>query len=168
VNLRLRRRHRWLIAGLAAALPVAVVASLASRRPGIVAGELPRDVMAGAGHSWHPLSDREVLMDGVIVQTRLLSDRLEPGRLAVELTPARDLREPDPLIYWSPDPVGPGGPLPATAFLLGSLAGTHSHLFALPTEAADRDGILVLYSLGHQRIGGTASLATQSLLKPAP
>jgi len=162
---RLRRRHRRLILGLVLVLPAGFAWSVASRRPVAAAHELPTALAEPAPAGGRVLAVRDILLGPVILKTRLLADSAS-RRLTLELTPATDPREPDPLVYWSPEAPEPesGAGIPPEAVLLGSLVGTRTRSFSLPAEAAARDGSLLLYSLGHQSVLGAATMQTQSLL----
>jgi len=165
MNRRLRHRHRWMVLGLALVLPAAFSWTLASRRLDPGTGQLPA-VLADppAGHG-QVLAVREFLLGSVIVNSRLMADSAS-RQMTLEITPRTDPREPDPLLYWSPEApeAESGSGVPPDAVLLGSLRGTRTRSFPLPKDAATRDGSLLLYSLGHQSVLGAATLPTQSLL----
>lgn len=165
---RLRRRHRTIIVGLCLLVPPAYALSLATRHPEALTTRLPLALSDPAAPPWQVLAVRQVLVGKIVLSTRLLADSASPRHLVLELAPVTDPREPDPLVYWSPDPAPSQGGLPAGAFLLGHLAGTRIRSFALPADAVGREGRVVLYSLGHQRLIGEFALATTSLLGTGP
>ena len=70
------------------------------------------------------------------------------------------LKVPDLLVYWHMGDA-PSDQLPDNGFLLGSLAGTDVHQYVLPDTALHVDGQLILYSLAHQEVVGTAGLSSK-------
>jgi len=165
MNHRLRQRHRWMVLSLALVLPAAFFWTVSSRRLDAGIHQLPAALADPPPGRGEVLAVRDILLGSTIVNSRLLLDSAS-RQLTLEITPRTDPRQPDPLLYWSPEAPEPesGAGVPPDAVLLGSLVGTRTRSFPLPREAATEDGSLLLYSLGHQSVLGAASLPTQSLL----
>lgn len=139
----LRRRHLWMVAGMAAVVAPLALAALASRpaaplQPGLPVG-LVAPPAAAAG-------------EGVELPTSppLMLRPAAAGTLVAEA--ASPLEGADLLLYWAP--VEAGAAL-ADAYLLGPVRGGERQLFALPEESTGRAGSVVLYSLGHGEVVAT-------------
>ena len=78
----------------------------------------------------------------------------QAGHHLMRLQLDRSAQRPDLLLYWSQDP--PARTLPQNALLLGSVPDTHSRVYQLPDSSWT--GHLILYSLGHQELLGSAPL----------
>ncbi|MEM8993891.1 MAG: hypothetical protein AAGF23_03755 [Acidobacteriota bacterium] len=149
----LRRRHRWMMVGLTAGLPVLLAASLVDR-PGMPSGDLPGELLASA--SGQALAGGEV----AFTEHRGSVTRFED---ALQLELASGLRAPDVLAYWSSTAADPSAGLPRDARLLGAVDPARANLYAV--DAAD-SGHLVLYSLGHQTVVDSAALGAVAGFDP--
>lgn len=149
---RLRRRHLRLVTGVAVIAAAGVVAALAARP------EWPLAPAPAAPATAVPMGEWEGLWEGAELTTRLAADAAGTLRLDLDLDldATGDPAVPDPLVYWSPEPAQPGGPLPAGSVLAGALVDGRARGLGLPPDAAG--GTLVLYSLAHQRVVATATL----------
>ena len=88
------------------------------------------------------------------MRTEFYSDSNRPGEIDVVLTSAKDLNEPDLLLYWSVDSPS-GDSLPSTARLVGPF--TAGKPFVLPLSG-DQSGYLVLFSLAHETVFDAAKV----------
>ncbi|MFQ5349130.1 MAG: hypothetical protein ACE5EG_01665 [Thermoanaerobaculia bacterium] len=133
----LRRRHLWLVAGVAAIAAPLYLAALAARPAPVVEPALP-DGLA------EPLA--ATMGEGVELPTTppIYLRPLAGG--AVEATADGFVEGADLLLYWAP---AEGSRSLAEAHLLGALRGGERQQLRLPAEAAGVSGVLVLYSLGH-------------------
>ena len=141
---RLRSRHRATFVFLALALPVGLGLALTSRKS-VPPGEIAAQASLGV-----PARDETVKLGAIELRLRLWNTGAGNSRV-LELTPRRDPELPDVLVYWSASEETTG--LPAQSVLLGSLAGTQSRRFALPSDV--RGGRLYLYSLAHQELAAS-------------
>lgn len=92
-------------------------------------------------------------VDGLDLGIQLSSE--DDGQV-VDLYPGPETLAPDVLVYHSASAAGAGGDLPEDALLLGSLAGLEPRRFSLPSDRSA--GHVILYSLGHARLMGSAPL----------
>ena len=152
----LRRRHRLWTSALALLLPLGLILGLLSRTPPAIQEDVPQAVLPALADEGRLVWEREDLWSKAEITTRL---RSSASGAAVELAPRVDLRLPDVLVYWSL--ADSDGSLPDDAHLIGRLDGTRPGRFALPPAAGAGRGRLYLYSLGHQELVDSASLAEQ-------
>ena len=138
----LRRRHRRTMVALAVLVPAGFWLGIAARPdwPGGAAAAAP-DAAGMEAEGMEPLEGLGLLA--------------AVGPRTLELLPTEDLQRPDVLVYLSGEP-GPHAALPADAHLLGGLKGLEPRAFPLPDGASTRT--LVLFSLGHQEVVGSAPL----------
>ena len=144
---------------LAILLPVGIAAALNARIP-IAINEVS---LAPIG----PAAPPEAALDaadrwqGAELNCRVWPATSERATL-VELSAAEDLALPDVLIYWSATE-GEGTSLAGDEFLIGSFFGKRTQRFALPAAAHSGvdgpTGKLILYSLAHNRVVASASIA---------
>ena len=139
----LRRRHPWMIGAVALVAGPLFLAALAVRPDFPVQEELPAGLDGPAA---------TVVGDGVGVGVGVELATTPPIRLqplpagGVEATAEAPVEGADLLLYWAP---AVGSREPADAYLLGALRGGERQLFHLPEAAAEKPGVLILYSLGH-------------------
>lgn len=133
----LRRRHLWLVGGVAAIVAPIYLAALATRPAPAVQESLPAALAEGGATgtgeavelpTTPPIQVRPVA--GGAIETR--ADGFVDGA--------------DLLLYWT---AAEGSRSLAEAHLLGALRGGERQLFDLPGTAAVTPGVLILYSLGH-------------------
>ncbi len=145
---RLRRNHFRAVFFLAAFLLAALPAAWRAYAPpprSIPPAPL-RDTTAEASEVWRS----GALFKTFAIQTRLLRSS---ERWLIELEPREDPLQPDVLVYWAAGASGAPDALPPAAQFLGRLAGTQVRSFALPSGSGmNPDGVLLLYSLGHQQV----------------
>lgn len=162
----LRRRHRWITMALAVGLPIAFIAGLAVRKPIPTTENAPSALMAPPDIVFSQLLfDKSDLWANLKITTRLYADQQPARQLAVELHPQDDLKAPDLLVYWHPEPAVQTEQLPDEAYLLGALAGTQMGRFILPAPALTQEGSLILYSLAHQKIIATTTLPARQFME---
>lgn len=144
----LRRRHRLLVAWVGAIALAAFVAALAARPP--------RPLNPGPARtdtsSWAAFGP-----DGGI---RAIRER-ESGREWVRVARGPRLVSPDLLVYWAPAG-GAGAELPVGAVLLGPLGDPGVRHYELP--ASDTPGVILIFSLGHDRLVATQPLGSVGLI----
>ncbi len=129
----LRRRHATLLPSLALVATAVLAFAVGSR------SSTP-SVSPDAERS---PSGRELTTswEGPTIRTRLSSE----GELWLQSE--ETLSAPDLLLYWLPE--APSDALPVDARLLGPWNGSGQDAFDLPSEALERSGHLLLFSLGH-------------------
>jgi hypothetical protein len=141
--------------GLAVLVPPAFATALAARVESPTVTPLPAALTAQPAIGG-PLWARGDVWPGLAIDTRLFAPAPGESAPVVELSPARDLLEPTPLVYWAD--AGDPDRLPPGAVLLGRLGGREPVRLSLPARALARPGRLYLYSLGHGRIVASAPL----------
>ena len=81
------------------------------------------------------------------------------------IQPVTPIPKPDMLVYWAPSSqTSTEGNLSKSAILTGSLAGTSPRRLSLPSSAAQGEGEIVIYSLGHKDV--VARFPLQSVASP--
>ena len=110
----------------------------------------PARLDSESGDGWRDLTP------AIPVRVRL---REEPDGRKLDYHPLEDLHKPDLLLYWSSSPIEGPDELPEGAKLLGSLSGAQARVFELGDEL-EGDGRLVVYSLAHGTVVGSAALAS--------
>lgn len=141
----LRILHRRTLAVLGVVLPVAFGLGIAARKPVPQMGALPIELRDATPQHAATVWERRDLFTNAPVQVRLLR---ETGRFAVACAAPTDFVKPDLLVYWSASPPTTDK-LPNGATLLGAFTAS---ALPLPADAANRDGLLVLFSLADQEI----------------
>ena len=139
----LRKLHRGAFAGIAVVVPIVMFTAVAGRAPRPGASALMVDVPAADSHST-VLLESAGLWRSVAIVTRVLAS--ERGGYEVELLAGEINGQADLLLYWSGEATP--GRLPAGSRLLGPYGGG-TQRFAVPADADPREGMLILYSLGH-------------------
>lgn len=146
----LRRWHRRAFGVLAIAVPAILVAAIAARPDAPVNAALPSDVQ--------PSQVRETIQLAWsrpdVVSTLVLTIA---GATEIALDAQSLATEPTVLVYWL-DPNDASDP-PAAGRLLGAVRGTGRQRIPLPADAATRGGRLALYSLAHDEVIATATIA---------
>ena len=146
----LRRTHRFASVALAVAVPVVFAAAIASRPDLPVNSLLPSGTYAPDAVSTIPLAWSHPDVSGELA-------RRADGRIALDIDARSIATAPDVLVYWL-EPNDKTDP-PEAGSLLGALRGTHRQLIDLPAGAAERGGRLALYSLTHDEIIATSTVA---------
>jgi len=138
-----------MITTLGVVLPIAFAAGIAARRPPPSVASLPTELLASplkfAITEW----ERAGLFAKTLVRVRLLRESAGARHFAVEFSATKNFVKPDLIVYWVAGNPTVTDTLPETAMLLGSF---HSGALALPAEAANADGSLVLFSLADNEI----------------
>ena len=134
---RLRRRHLWLLGGVAAIGAPLYLAALASRPAPAVQEALPS-----------PLAEPPAAAAGEAIALPTTPPILvrSAGAGAIEARAEGVVEGADLLLYWAP---ASDSPSLADAYLLGPIRGGERQLFDLPAEAVGTPGVLIVYSLGH-------------------
>jgi len=141
----LRILHRRTLTVMGVVLPVAFGLGIAARKPvpqmGVVPVELREATPEPAATVW----ERRDIFTNAPVQVCLLraTDHLMVGCAA-----PTGFVKPDLLVYWSGSPPITDK-LPSDAILLGAFTAS---ALPLPADAANRDGLLILFSLADQEI----------------
>ncbi|MEM8962707.1 MAG: hypothetical protein AAGD38_14575 [Acidobacteriota bacterium] len=154
----LRRRHRWLLPLVALVTLPLTVAALIGREPADRWVPEPGTTSIGTA-PWVQaelpvLSVDDTSIEGVTIE--LLEDGAT-RRLALRAT--TPLTAPVVLVYWSTDAsTSTETGLPVDATLLGSFDGEQQRRYRLDGPLP---GTVVLYSLGHQTVIGTADLSEE-------
>ncbi|MEM1178870.1 MAG: hypothetical protein AAGM22_11045 [Acidobacteriota bacterium] len=151
----LRRRHRWMMAGLTAGLPILLAAALIDRP------QMPGDGLPGELDVHTPEAPL-VTGDAAFSSHRATVTRYATA-LGFKLGSA--LRAPDVLAYASASQADPSTGLPSDARLLGAVDPARTNLY--PVDAGE-SGHLVLYSLGHQQVVDSAAFDAVAGYAPAP
>jgi hypothetical protein len=152
----LRQRHRRVFIALGIFLPVALTVGIAGRRSVPIAAELPAELAATQKFEaveW----ERAKLFTNAPVTLRLLREKNNSGRFALDFSADKNFLKPDLLVYWISEKSHLSNMLPNDALLLGSFGPT---LLPLPDEAAKSTGSLVIYSLADNEILGVSKPIT--------
>ena len=144
--------HRRAFAGIAVVVPIVMLTAVAGRAPQPDTSALMVDVPAPDGDSTLLFESAE-LWRSVTIVTRVLS--LQRGGYQIELSTGEINCQPHLLLYWSAEATP--GRLPAGSRLRGPYGGG-TQRFAVPAGADPREGILILYSLGHRSVFATAQV----------
>jgi hypothetical protein len=146
----LRQTHRRLFAVLGIALPVALVAGMAARRPVPTTPSLPDGIVAESVQFAAAQWSRNDLFAKQPIQVALVRERVGVGRFAIGLSAPKDFAKPDLLVYWVAGNTTVADTIPDDAFLLGSFDG--STPLPLPPGMLQSSGILILYSLADHEV----------------
>lgn len=154
MNSRLRTRHRSIMTVLAIVLPVVFVAGLVMRPPIQRMDSLPVVEAESLDFPVLVANGNGVSIDGAILDLGLYRASNDAGRYAVEVDPqaGQAVKAADVLVYWSKSTDTSASIPPRDAYLLGTLAGPQTRLFALPPAAKPGTGRLVFYSLAQKRL----------------
>jgi sirohydrochlorin ferrochelatase len=144
----LRAVHRRAFVALALVLPAILLIGLGARRPRPGPSAHATEVPATA----YLVRESSGLWQKHAIQSKFYSKSDRPQDIYVVLQPARELNEPDLLLYWAAN-APQGRSLPTEAQLVGSF--TAGKAFVLPLSVA-RAGHLILFSLPHQTVFDTA------------
>ena len=96
--------------------------------------------------------DTSEVVEGISVGVRVSADALPPQNAVLELTPERDLRLANGVAYWSP------GRELDNPFFLGSLRGSRTVRFRLPSVSLGQDGFVILYCVARREVVAAFSL----------
>ena len=136
---------------LAVVVPAVFIAGLLARPSVPTSGSGSRALPAGAvivksfDQSWQKN----------LIHTRIYRLPDDTSKLRLQLEPSSEIPEPDLLVYWSDKQSSPApDSLAPDAQFLGDLA---QQTYVLPS-GSERGGLLILYSLGHQRVVDRAKL----------
>jgi len=157
----LRKRHLATFSVLLVVLPLLYVLALSVRSEPKIVESLP---VFGDDAAVFSIVLAEYVHDAPAFEatTRLVADESRAGRMHLDIVLHERIEAPDVLLYWSASDAAAGGQLPADAYLLGSLQRASRQQVPLPRAARERDGHLILYSLGHQEVVASAPLVTRS------
>ena len=146
----LRRWHRRAFGALAVAVPAILVAAIAARPDVPVNAALPSDTRPAQVRATRQLAwSRPDVVSSLELTTE--------GATEIAFDSQSLATEPSVLVYWL-DPNDPSDP-PSAGRLLGALRGTGRQRIPLPADAATRGGRLALYSLAHDEVIATATIA---------
>lgn len=138
----LRRTHARAFFVLGFTLPVLLFAAVASRP------SLPRAVPVAPAVGLAPTTEQTFPVNDSVLRIRTFRDN---GRIALQISPAKALLEPDVLVYASASE--PKDFIGSDAAFLGDFA--PDKLYRLPAEGAR---FISLYSLAHQKVVLTVPL----------
>ena len=148
----LRQRHRRMVIALGIFLPIAFAVGISARRP-VPTGQSLSATLAGEPlHFENVVWDRGDLWPQQAIRTRVLSDKTDGKRFAVELSAVNDIVKPDLIVYWVAGNPKVEDTLPDNATLLGAFVQSKPTTLPLPSETAARSGVLVLYSLADHEV----------------
>lgn len=148
MTLLLRQRHRRIFAVLGVLLPVAFAVGVAARKTAAPVETLPAELSSQTQTFTATDYERTDLLAKSGVKVRLWQD-LSTGKFGVGLVAPKEFVKPDLIVYWLAGQQGISDKLPSDATLLGSFAST---VLPLPNEAAEKEGVLILFSLADQEI----------------
>ena len=146
--LPLRQRHRRMFAVLGVLLPLTFAVGIAARRTVPQIATLPPELSSITQTFTATEYERDDLFEKSEVKVRLCRD-WSNGQLAVGFVAPKDFLKPDLIAYWVAGQPKVTDELPADAVLLGSFVASP---LALPTAAATKEGLLILFSLANQEI----------------
>ncbi len=144
----LRQKHRQIFGVLGVLLPLMLVIGIAARRAVPPLEMLPPELSSVSQTFTATDTVHDDLFAKAEVSVRVWKD-LQSGQLAVGFNAPKHLLKPDLLVYWTPSARQSLAELPADAVLLGAFA---AGPLAVPPEAAEVAGALVLFSLGDQAL----------------
>jgi len=150
----LRQRHRRMVIALGAFLPLAIALGIAARKPVPSMNALPGQLAAAPQPFTATEWERADLFGSAPIPVRLLRERTNSGRFAVTFSSAENFVKPDLMVYWVAGNPSPADALPDNAQLLGAFDSFTA--LALPAEAIQQTGVLVLYSLADNEIVETS------------
>jgi hypothetical protein len=145
----LRQRHRRTVAALGVFLQIAFAAGIAARITVPSVNSLPAELMASSQQFEASVWKRSDLFTRSSIEVRLLRERADTGKFAIEFPAPKDFAKPDLLVYWAAGNPGTTDALPDNALLLGAF---NSSALPLPESIASGNGVLVLYSLADNEI----------------
>jgi hypothetical protein len=148
----LRQKHRLVFVVLGGLLPVVFTIGISMRQSVPPVEIVPLELRSQTQTFTATGYERDDLFAKPPVKVCLWED-LSNGQLAVGFSAPKDFEKPDLLAYWVTDRLAITDKLPADAILLGSFAST---LLALPNQATNSEGSLVLFSLADQEIVGVS------------
>ena len=131
-------------------LPVAFAVGIAARKPVPGMTSLPKELVASPQQFTVTAWERTDLFTKTPIQVRLLRERANAGRFAVEFSAAKDFVKPDLIVYWVAGSPKITDTLPDNARLLGAF--NSSVALSLSPDAGAGSGVLVLYSLADQEV----------------
>jgi len=147
----LRQRHRVIIFALSVVVPATFALGIATRKEVPALSVTATSFSAGApGHK--ELCSREGLWEKKAIRTLILNLGAGNGQLGVELIAQDQISRADVLVYWLPGQEKIEDVHPADAILLGSFDPSIPMPLALPQQAVNNAGRLLLYSLGDHEI----------------
>lgn len=148
MNQKLRTRHRSLITLVAVFVPIVFTAALVTRPPLVAMESLPAHSNDSIANMTH-IKSRDIALDSTTVTAQILQDA--GGELVVRLIPAEgeSVGGADVLVYWH-STIAESDVVPPEAYLVGTLAGSQTRVFALPSNKAT--GQLMFYSLAQKRM----------------
>ncbi len=163
--LPLRQLHRRAILAMGIFLPVALATGLWLRVPVPTMSGLPPGLGQGLARQATNQTDWccTNLFQKFSITVRLFLERTPVPRALLSFSADRDFLQPDLLVYWLPGSPVVMDALPDNATLLGEF---HSPTLLLPTEAASRPGVFVLYSLADNKIVDASRPAMVGELNP--
>ena len=156
----LRKRHMATFSVLLVVLPLLYALALSVRSEPKSVDELPAFGDDAAAFSV-VLAERAHDSSAFKATTRIVADQSPAGQIRLEIALHANIEAPDMLLYWSASDVESGGQLPSNAYLLGSLQAASRQQVPLPSAAREKDGRLILYSLGHQEVVASVPLETR-------
>ena len=146
----LRRTHWRIMLLLAILLPTVVVAGLIARPTFLRMSPLPEE-----SQLTYSLPRLEK-WDQVGLEVGFKRPAKPNERAVMCVVPREEPREPDLLMYWNPVTPQSGEP-GQDSVLLGSLKGRQTRCVNIPIEVPESSGVLLIYSLAHQKqIASTA------------
>lgn len=147
----LRKRHGVMIITLSVVVPATFAVGIATRKAVPALSVTAHGFSAEApGHK--ELWSRDGLWEKKAIRTRILNLGAGNGQLGVELIAQDQIVRADALVYWLQGQQKIEDVLPDDAILLGSFDPSIPMALALPQQAANNAGRLLLYSLGDHEI----------------
>ncbi|MEP7272336.1 MAG: hypothetical protein ABI882_12600 [Acidobacteriota bacterium] len=141
----LRKWHRRAMLTLAVVLPTLLILGLMARPSFPRVSKLPDEPsQPGIRAKLHNLPGAEL---------RVFFEKISNGKESglLYLAPAREITEPDVLVYWDEQGTSDGVP-GENAVLLGSLKGSQVRRLIVPKSVPDSSGFLLLYSNAHRKV----------------
>ncbi|HTL56043.1 MAG TPA: hypothetical protein VL361_10215 [Candidatus Limnocylindrales bacterium] len=147
----LRQRHRVMIFTLSVVVPATFAIGIATRKAlPALSVTAPGFSAEAPGHK--ELWSRDGLWEKKAIRTYILNLGAGNGQLGVELIAQDQIARADVLVYWLLGQRKIENVLPDDAILLGSFDPSIPLPLALPQQAANNAGRLLLYSLGDHEI----------------
>ncbi len=144
----LRAVHRRTFVALALVLPGILLIGIGARRPRLGPSAHATDVPPTA----YLVRESSGLWQKNAIESKFYRNSYRAQDIYVVLQPARELNEPDLLLYWAAN-ASEGNSLPREAQLLGAFTGGKAFPLSLDEKRA---GHLILFSPAHQAVVDTA------------
>ncbi len=162
-----RQAHFYASVALACILPLGFLASLLLRPNYGPVESTAVELFDQSGFAAPPTSREEKIfqsMDWKVAGVTLRGEALKPSgesSAVLAITPQREIRQPDVLVYWQAGDQASTEALADDALFLGSLVGKSRREFELTSAIQGKAGNLLIYSQGKDKVLAALSLPAE-------